>query len=55
LSRSREVRKVAMKRLVREFMNALLIAAGILVAGMGIKGFLLSSHFIDGGVTGILK
>jgi uncharacterized membrane-anchored protein YitT (DUF2179 family) len=30
-----------------------LITAGVLSAGMGIKGFLLSSHFIDGGVTGI--
>lgn len=31
----------------------LLIVLGIFSAGMGIKGFLLSSHFIDGGVTGI--
>lgn len=31
----------------------MLIVLGILSAGMGIKGFLLSSHFIDGGVTGI--
>ena len=30
-----------------------LIVLGILSAGMGIKGFLQSSHFIDGGVTGI--
>lgn len=30
-----------------------MIALGILSAGMGVKGFLLSSHFIDGGVTGI--
>ncbi|WP_311136727.1 YitT family protein [Hymenobacter cellulosilyticus] len=30
-----------------------LIILGILCAGMGLKGFLLSSHFIDGGVTGI--
>src|SRR3954467_12452293 len=37
----------------REIGNVLLIAAGILSAGMGLKGFLLSSHFIDGGVTGI--
>jgi len=37
----------------REALNALLIAAGILAAGMGLKGFLLPSHFIDGGVTGI--
>ncbi|GAB4013620.1 YitT family protein [Spirosoma migulaei] len=29
------------------------IIAGVLSAGMGIKGFLTSSHFIDGGVTGV--
>ncbi|HEX8424689.1 YitT family protein [Hymenobacter sp.] len=29
------------------------VLAGILSAGMGLKGFLLSSHFIDGGATGI--
>ncbi len=33
--------------------DTILIVAGVLSAGMGIKGFLLSSHFIDGGVTGI--
>ncbi len=37
----------------REALNLLLIAAGVLSAGMGLKGFLFSSHFIDGGVTGI--
>ena len=37
----------------RELLNTLLIAAGVLSAAMGIKGFLLSSHFIDGGVTGV--
>jgi uncharacterized membrane-anchored protein YitT (DUF2179 family) len=37
----------------RELLNALLIALGILSAAMGLKGFLLSSHFIDGGVTGV--
>jgi uncharacterized membrane-anchored protein YitT (DUF2179 family) len=37
----------------RESLNALLIAAGILSAAMGLKGFLLSSNFIDGGVTGV--
>lgn len=37
----------------RELTNALLIVAGIMSAGMGLKGFLFSSHFIDGGVTGI--
>ena len=29
------------------------IIAGVLSAGLGIKGFLTSSHFIDGGVTGV--
>jgi uncharacterized membrane-anchored protein YitT (DUF2179 family) len=40
-------------RVAREPLNGLLILLGILSASMGIKGFLLSSHFIDGGVTGI--
>ena len=40
-------------RFRRELINAVLIAAGILSAAMGIKGFLLSSGFIDGGVTGV--
>ena len=42
-----------MKRLLQEIRNAGLIALGILSASMGIKGFLLSSNFIDGGVTGV--
>ena len=42
-----------MRPIQRECVNALLILAGILAAGMGLKGFLLPSHFIDGGVTGI--
>jgi uncharacterized membrane-anchored protein YitT (DUF2179 family) len=42
-----------MVRARREALNALLIVFGILAAGMGLKGFLLSSNFIDGGVTGI--
>ena len=42
-----------MKRLLSELLNAGLIAAGILSAGMGLKGFPLSSNFIDGGVTGV--
>ena len=33
--------------------NLVLIVLGIFSAGLGLKGFLLSSHFIDGGVTGI--
>jgi uncharacterized membrane-anchored protein YitT (DUF2179 family) len=38
------------KDLTRDFGLTIL---GILSAGMGLKGFLLSSRFIDGGVTGI--
>ncbi|WP_019989735.1 YitT family protein [Rudanella lutea] len=33
--------------------DTVLIIAGIFSVAMGLKGFLLSSHFIDGGVTGI--
>lgn len=42
-----------MNYLTQEAKNILLIIAGILSAAMGLKGFLLSSRFIDGGVTGI--
>lgn len=42
-----------MKKIIREGLNTILIILGILSAGLGLKGFLLSSHFIDGGVTGI--
>jgi len=42
-----------MKEFMREAKNAVLIILGILSAAMGLKGFLLSSRFIDGGVTGI--
>lgn len=37
----------------RSISNGLLICLGILSACFGIKGFLLSAHFIDGGVMGI--
>jgi uncharacterized membrane-anchored protein YitT (DUF2179 family) len=40
-------------RVGRELLNTLLIVLGILSAGMGLYGFLLSSNFIDGGVTGV--
>ena len=43
----------AMTRARREGLNAFLIVLGILSAAMGLKGFLLSSNFIDGGVTGV--
>lgn len=42
-----------MNRAARELLNVLLIVLGILSASMGLHGFLLSSNFIDGGVTGI--
>ena len=42
-----------MRSIQREIFNALLILGGIFAAAMGLKGFLFSSHFIDGGVTGI--
>jgi uncharacterized membrane-anchored protein YitT (DUF2179 family) len=42
-----------MIRLGRESLNTLFIALGALSAALGIKGFLLSSDFIDGGVTGV--
>jgi uncharacterized membrane-anchored protein YitT (DUF2179 family) len=38
---------------MKELLNAVLIVLGILSAGMGLHGFLLSSNFIDGGVTGV--
>src|ERR687895_522082 len=37
----------------REVFNAVLVVAGIFSAGLGLKGFLLPSGFIDGGVTGV--
>jgi uncharacterized membrane-anchored protein YitT (DUF2179 family) len=42
-----------MKTLLRASRSTLLIVLGILAAAFGLKGFLLSSHFIDGGVTGV--
>lgn len=40
-----------MKHIARGTANFLLVALGILSAAFGLKGFLLSSRFIDGGVT----
>jgi len=42
-----------MKRFWRGLLSVALVIAGIFSAAFGVKGFLLSSHFIDGGVTGI--
>ncbi len=38
---------------ITEIKNALLIIIAIFSAAFGLKGFLLSSRFIDGGVTGV--
>jgi len=42
-----------MKKVLREAMRLLMIVLGVFSAAFGLKGFLLSSHFIDGGVTGV--
>lgn len=42
-----------MKSFLRHVLQTTLIVLGILSAGLGLKGFLMSSRFIDGGVTGI--
>jgi uncharacterized membrane-anchored protein YitT (DUF2179 family) len=42
-----------MRGIVRETLNAGLVVLGVLSTGLGLKGFLLPSRFIDGGVTGI--
>jgi uncharacterized membrane-anchored protein YitT (DUF2179 family) len=42
-----------MRKLLHHLHDTLLILLGVLSAAFGLKGFLLPSHFIDGGVTGI--
>ena len=42
-----------LKKFIHGTLDGGLIMLGILSAGLGLKGFLLSSHFIDGGVTGV--
>jgi uncharacterized membrane-anchored protein YitT (DUF2179 family) len=42
-----------MKDFLRKIGSGLFLVVGILSAGLGLKGFLLPSHFIDGGVTGV--
>ncbi len=42
-----------MKKTVTEIKDIVLIVIAIFCAGFGLKGFLLSSRFIDGGVTGV--
>ncbi len=47
------VKNKRLKRFLHVGWDVLIIVAGIFSAGLGLKGFLLSSHFIDGGVTGV--
>src|SRR5262245_27436284 len=42
-----------LKKVLNELLSTALIILAIFSAAFGIKGFLLSSHFIDGGITGI--
>jgi uncharacterized membrane-anchored protein YitT (DUF2179 family) len=42
-----------MKKIAQGLVRAGFLILGIFSAAFGLKGFLLSSHFIDGGVTGI--
>ncbi len=42
-----------MKRPLNQLGNSAMIVLGVLSASMGLKGFLQSSRFIDGGVTGV--
>src|SRR5687767_16034737 len=39
--------------LTHELTNIAFVVAGVFSAGLGLKGFLLPSGFIDGGVTGV--
>ena len=41
-----------MTDLFRQIVRIILIIVGILAAGLGLRGFLIPNHFIDGGVTG---
>ncbi len=45
-----EKNKISLASTIKDFV---LISLGVLSAAFGFKGFLLSNHFIDGGVTGI--
>lgn len=50
----RTLKTLAKKKLIRRSItDASLIFLGVLIAGLGLKGFLLPNNFIDGGVTGI--
>jgi uncharacterized membrane-anchored protein YitT (DUF2179 family) len=42
-----------MKSAKQTIANVAFVSLGILSAGLGLKGFLVPSRFIDGGVTGV--
>ncbi len=42
-----------MKDFLRKIASGLFLVVAVLSAGLGLRGFLLPSHFIDGGVTGV--
>jgi len=44
---------LAMVTLRQCLSDTLIVGTGVVIAGLGLKSFLLPSHFIDGGVTGI--
>ncbi len=55
-----ELKRVPLRKLQRRkiifrqyAVEVLLILLGVLTAGLGLKGFLMPSGFLDGGVTGI--
>ncbi len=50
---SHKDRMVFMIHVRQQLVDAFLITAGMLSAGLGLKGFLLPNGFIDGGITGI--
>jgi uncharacterized membrane-anchored protein YitT (DUF2179 family) len=52
-SLAKAVRFIVQRRQLRELLNIVLIILGAFSAAMGLHGFLMSSDFIDGGVTGI--
>ncbi|SEK79381.1 Uncharacterized membrane-anchored protein YitT, contains DUF161 and DUF2179 domains [Chitinophaga rupis] len=52
MSSTRKAR-LARIRLVQNTQDAVLIVIGVLLAALGLKGFLLPNEFLDGGVTGI--
>jgi len=50
LAKAQREFRILLKRYVKD---SILITAGIFSAAFGLKGFLLTNHFIDGGATGI--